>query len=363
MRSGVLKFKSIYLVRNKLPKCPEVFNTMLSLQSIDVGYNHLTSLPVEVCKYPNLTSLYINDNYLTELPAQIIDLDLEVVHVAGNMLCRLSPEITSWLNKHDWYKENSQWLTYQQCNTFSRDSLTVLRVLSENGWTNLSVSSVSNVVDGNIVAIDLSYNNRMSKQGLSKSFTKVVQSMILSQGIDSLKYLRSLNLSGNYIDSLPNWFGSMCHLHALNLSNNRLKTLPDFMSAFAVLDTLNLSSNEIVNLPPKVEMWADALSPGWKNTQSYSSASFLYRMISAPFYITRNPHNEDNFQVNFSQSSFANVAIYSLGGRCIMTTEKRRYEPGTRAIPIKTSLLPHGTYIMLLNAGNLGSSTLRFVVD
>ena len=124
-----------------------------------------------------------------------------------------------------------------------------------------------------------------------------------------------------------------------------------------------LSGNQIENLAPEVKTWADVYSPGWESTQFNSTSILSFRKVSGSFCIIQNPQNGKTFQAIFPQSSFADVAIYSLSGRRVMTITKRRYDCGTHAIPIETNLLPRGTYLIQLNAENIGSSTLRFVVD
>ncbi|XP_068312386.1 putative disease resistance protein RGA3 [Pyrus communis] len=64
----------------------------------------------------------------------------------------------------------------------------------------------------------------------------VVDSSLISQ----FKYIRTLNLSGNYIEELPEMTGELVHLRFIDLSNNPLKKLPNTVCNLYNLQTLRL---------------------------------------------------------------------------------------------------------------------------
>jgi Leucine-rich repeat (LRR) protein len=216
------------------------------------------------------------------------------------------------------------------------------------------------VVNGNIVSIDLSYNN-LSAHQLAKRSTATANPMILDSGIITFRYLRALNLAGNNIDTVPQWFAGCCHLKALDLSNNRLSTLPGFMTSFRQLESLNLSGNQIANLPVQTAQWADAYAPDWKNTQSTTSTAGSQRGQTIEKILRRSFFDGGKLQVTFSQPVYAEVVLYALSGRKIVVIAKQHFESGLHSFNIKNVQLPCGTYMVTIKAGNSMLETLRFV--
>jgi Leucine-rich repeat (LRR) protein len=352
--SKLTKLRYAYFIRNQFTQWPKIFYGMPKLELIDIGGNHLTKIPDSISLYTTVKSLYINDNYIQQLPESIIKLDLDVVHVAGNALCNASATIENWLALHDYYKENAQWRTYQNCNTFISDTSKIRAILDKNGWIDIPVDSVVTVENGNIVGIDLSYEHRATIQALSRKSSFGVQKMVLTAGIESMRYLRSLNISGNNIDTLPEWFGELCHLRSLNLSKNRLSTLPEFMASFGNLDTLNLAENQIGTASAAVIKWADIHAPGWKSTQSGSAVSSaftnkenLQRMIVAV------PSNGGSaIQIRFEKQIAAEITLYSISGRMTKLLAKKEFEPGVYNLHSDMSCLPKGIYIVTVRCGS-----------
>lgn len=84
-------------------------------------------------------------------------------------------------------------------------------------------------------------------------------SKLTSIGVEAfsqLKCLRTLNLSGNYINEVPKEIGGLIHLRYLDLSNNyKLKELPDSLCDLYNLQTLRLTGcRQLVKLPKEEAM-------------------------------------------------------------------------------------------------------------
>jgi Leucine-rich repeat (LRR) protein len=353
------KLTMVYLIRNRLTKWPSVFYHMPNLESIDVGGNNLTDIPdsISVCK--TLKNLYINDNYLTRLPEGITTLDLEVVHVAGNALCNVSAGVAGWLDQHDYYKENSKWRTYQDCdNPF--DSSIVRTLLIDNGMLSVPVDSVVIMENGHIVGIDLS-NKRLAGFLASGSVRRPI---VISDQLKYLKYLRSLNLADNNMDSLPEWFGILSQVESLDLSNNRLTALPYFMVGFRNVKTLDLSGNRINNVPLDVAQWADTYAPGWKGKQvgsSVDSRRSREKPDAVRMTLAGSSGHSVSIRVKFTETLPAEIALYSLSGRHMMTIAKERFAPGVYQFTPDNSRLPRGTYLVTLRSGNSVLDAAKFV--
>jgi Leucine-rich repeat (LRR) protein len=362
---GLQSLKTIYLIRNNLTRWPEVFQEIPGIEMIDVGGNHLTAVPEEIAGYPSLKKLYINDNFLSELPEAFTALELEVVHVAGNALCEVSETLAAWLDGCDYYKEDSKWKTYQHCQQFEEDSAAVRDLLDNNGWTSMPVESVVEVVDGDIVGIDLSAETRGAYDPLAKRLTGEVLPIVLSEGIDTLKHLRKLNLSGNGLESLPDWFSRLCHLETLDLSDNRLSTLPELIASFRNLADLDLSGNLLEDLPPSVEAWADALDPDWKSGQQTTAVSCRQErdVNSLKCTVNRTGSGMARLDLWIPQLTFAEITLYSLDGKVMEGGEARnRFPAGSHAVELGRNMLSRGVYLVKVSTSSSGNLVLRFIV-
>jgi len=360
--SKLQHLKYAYFIRNQFTQWPNVFYSMPNLEVIDLGGNHLTQIPDSISFCTTVKSLYINDNYILELPESITKLDLNVVHVAGNALCNTSASIENWLALRDYYKENAQWRTYQYCSNFTADASKIRVLLDKNGWVDIPVDSVVIVENGNIIGIDLSYEHRTAIKSLSKESSVSAQKMVFTAGIESMRHLRSLNLSGNNIDTLPDWFGELCHLKSLNLSKNKLTSLPDFMASFCNLDTLNLAENQIGTASAVVTKWADIHAPGWKTTQSGTDVSpEIKQRGNTHHMIVAVPSNGATaIQVRFDKQITAAITLYSISGRIIKLLAKKQFESGLYNFNSDKLCLPKGIYIVTVKSGAGVLDALRF---
>ena len=72
-------------------------------------------------------------------------------------------------------------------------------------------------------------------------------------GICKLSKLETLTLDNNRLTSLPKGIGQCIALKAVSISGNKLKSFPDGFSTLKHLNSLDLSKNSIVNIPDSVE--------------------------------------------------------------------------------------------------------------
>lgn len=74
---------------------------------------------------------------------------------------------------------------------------------------------------------------------------------VLPEALCKLRQLRSLNLSGNELTSLPD-LSQLSQLDSLDLSRNKLLLLPEWVGQLTQLQSLILSSNQLSELPVRV---------------------------------------------------------------------------------------------------------------
>lgn len=368
--SQLQKLNTVYLIRNRLTHWPDVFYSMPNLTMIDVGGNHLTNIPDSISRCKTLKELYINDNYILQLPESITQIDLKVVHVAGNALCNTSQVVKNWLDLHDYYlslrdyKIDMKWSMYQGCGYFYSDSLKVRELLDKNGWTDIPVDSVITMQNGGITGINISYGKRTTLKSMSKTSSMEVQKMVFPSGIEQFKHLRSLDLAGNNLDTLPDWFYKLCHLENLDLSKNHLTTLPDFMAAFCNLSSINLAGNEIKTVSEKVSRWADKYAPEWKNTLlgtgTFSERFDKNKNVSRRMSVMYSGRTAA-IQVRFDNAITAEIAIYSISGRLIKSLAKKHFEPGVYDFYPENAQLHNGIYLITVKSGCRVMGALEFI--
>jgi len=74
----------------------------------------------------------------------------------------------------------------------------------------------------------------------------------LPPGINSIKYLRSITLYKNLLETIPQELFRFVLLEELNLFRNKLHAIPTNLSSLAHLKILNLGSNQLETLPPQL---------------------------------------------------------------------------------------------------------------
>ncbi len=66
---------------------------------------------------------------------------------------------------------------------------------------------------------------------------------------DEIEFINELDLSGCYLQEVPDFFEELTNLMSIDLSNNELTELPAFIGELADLECLNISSNPLFAIP------------------------------------------------------------------------------------------------------------------
>jgi Leucine-rich repeat (LRR) protein len=83
--------------------------------------------------------------------------------------------------------------------------------------------------------------------------------------------IKSVNLEGNFLETVPVWLAQLHHLTDLNISNNRLTELnPHVMGRMSRLKTLDVSDNAVIGfLPSSVAFCKDLVSVNITNCTNW----------------------------------------------------------------------------------------------
>jgi hypothetical protein len=218
------------------------------IKHLDVGYNNLTQLPVEIGQLTQLTTLDLNSNNITQLPVEIGQLThLTTLDLNSNNITQLPVEMGQLTQLTALYLSSNK-LTKMPVEIVQFTQLTTLD-LSFNNLTQLPVE-IGQFTQ--LTTLDLSFNNLTQLPveigqltqltSLHLSFNKLTQ---IPVEIGQLTQLTALYLYSNKLTKMPVEIGQLTQLTKLYLHNNKLTQLPVEIGQLTQLTTLNLSGNMI----------------------------------------------------------------------------------------------------------------------
>eukprot|EP00903_Cladosiphon_okamuranus_P011936 g11210.t1 len=180
------------------------------LKHLNLGRNHLKSLPPELGKVGTLETLWADDNAITDFPRSILQLKrLQELRLSGNRISEVPEEIAA---------------------------LSELRVLA---------------VDNNeIKTVPTSIGKLFRLQSLLLRQNELED---LPEEVGDLLDLRTLGISSNKLVSLPTSLGQLAMLEYLFANGNRLHSIPAELAGLINLKKANLANNSIFSLPVDVE--------------------------------------------------------------------------------------------------------------
>ena len=125
--------------------------------------------------------------------------------------------------------------------------LQLIEQAGTKGWTELDLSGQY------LTTLPSSLGNLQQLQvlrlGFSPSTARRNYLTALPDWMAKLTNLQSLYLSDNKLTALPDWMAKLTNLQSLDLSYNKLTALPDWMAKLTNLQSLYLSSNKLTALP------------------------------------------------------------------------------------------------------------------
>jgi Leucine-rich repeat (LRR) protein len=147
----------------------------------------------------------------------------------------------------------------EPCEDFTCDSLTVRAVLDNIGLNGVTVNAVSESWDGRIKSLNLEGRQittlppEIGKlSALAGLYLNINQLTALPPEIGQLTSLQDVILDSNQLTSLPPEIGQLTNLQFLYLAYNQLTSLPPEIGQLTAMLDLHLRHNQLTNLPPEI---------------------------------------------------------------------------------------------------------------
>lgn len=132
------------------------------------------------------------------------------------------------------------------------------------GWSEVEASIWA--LRDKVKSLDLSYNNLQSLPEEIRNIRRLIelnceinQINRLPENIGKLRSLKVLKLSSNRLSIIPDAVGSCCNLKELHLDNNQIEILPKSIGNCINLETLKLQNNSLKDLPITLGKLVDVL--------------------------------------------------------------------------------------------------------
>eukprot|EP01028_Stygiella_incarcerata_P004622 TRINITY_DN20275_c0_g1_i1.p1 TRINITY_DN20275_c0_g1~~TRINITY_DN20275_c0_g1_i1.p1 ORF type:complete len:437 (+),score=109.90 TRINITY_DN20275_c0_g1_i1:226-1536(+) len=209
----------------------DMFKSMDELVFLDLSFNKLSRIPPYVGTLPKLRTLMITGNAIRIIPN--LPECLSVLNIGVNELTAFEESLLR-LSQLEELDIGDNMIHEMPKSLRSMKSLKKLR-LSDN-----SIESLGHSLIGLTLLEDLEASSCGIQHLLDGTFI-------------SLRQMVRIDLSDNYIDSIPNEFFDMRLLKTIDLKHNRLKILPDKFDVFHKLEKLALDGNPVEDLPLSIE--------------------------------------------------------------------------------------------------------------
>ncbi|XP_023749483.1 receptor-like protein EIX2 [Lactuca sativa] len=220
---------------------PTFIGSLTRLIYLNLGQNKLNgTIPRSIGSLKNLTYLYLSDNsFYGTIPPELGNLtNLQYLDLSNVGMCRV--ENIEWLS----HLSLLEWLTM--------DGISLAKA---NEWVDviLSLRKLSYLSLGGCELSQVMYPYSSSFLNSSSSSSSIESLHLGNNNLNSSMYrwlrllasnkLHQLHLSGNMLDGIPKYLGSLCTLEYLFFYNNSVVVkLPDFLNNLSGCTSLSLQS-------------------------------------------------------------------------------------------------------------------------
>lgn len=273
--SHCTNLRSLFASHNLLASLPEhIFcggDEQIHLQTLQLGYNKLTSLPQLPPRQLPVQELFLQHNSIGSLPDNffIAFNQIRVLNISNNRLCQLPYMSIQCISLEK---------MYITANCLTDDALSMLRKC-----TNLQVL-----------------------HGAYNCFNNLPEACV-----QNWNHMEELVLSGNSIQQLPDNISYLANLKVLRLHSNNLQTCP-ILSKLPALRVLDLAHNQLdrINLSALVPQQLQFLDLSCNNKLHVDSDQFHnYRIQQRPLMnlVDVSGQNRTSLPSTIPQKSFQEV--------------------------------------------------------
>lgn len=260
--SGLRALEELHLEDNAISTLGDrAFVGLTSLNTLNLSSNCLVALPPELFQSTrDLHNLYLHNNTLSVLaPGLLEGLDqLQMLDLSHNQLT------SRWVNRDTFAGLVRLVVLNLAHNNLTRIDSNVFHDLYSLQILNLENNNIDMIVEGafaelkNLHALTLSNNNIVRIESHHFSGMYALHQLLLdsnrieyihSQAFENVTNLQDLGLNGNELGGVPTGLGKLRFLKSLDLGKNRIESVSN--SSFEGLDLLyglRLVDNHIVNI-------------------------------------------------------------------------------------------------------------------
>ena len=221
-------FKYLEFKMESIRNCPRSIQRLIQLRNLHLDHNNLTRLPNIFYNLTHLETLNLENNQISKFPESIgMLINLQHFSIRNNSSKKI-PKIFDSLSELitvDGIKVPENWNSL-----FYNERYTLIEI-----WLNVRGLNCQ-ISEKHIVTLNL------SDCALSEKFPKDFE----------LSALRTLDLSHNQIQMVPNLFNKIPDLETLTLNNNKIEVLPNSIGECRNLRFLNLRNNILTKLPENI---------------------------------------------------------------------------------------------------------------
>ena len=256
-----------------------------ALKFLDLGRNHLTTLPDLSVATPSLSIFECADNYLTEWPT--MPPTLSVVSFKGNKL-RVLPDVASLYPELTILEVGQNEIEEIPPLPEGLLSLGVLDNKVKSSWSGKLGSLKKMVISGNQLETIPVFEDHIIEE------LCVCNNMLRRVNIEALTVtIEKLNLSDNKIKKIPKELFTLPALNTLILVRNRIKSIPIEWTRCKGLSVFCIAMNPLEKLPNEFPQFLRTLNVAYCNLtelpEGISKCCFLEELVASGNLFTSIP--------------------------------------------------------------------------
>ncbi|XP_032664524.1 leucine-rich repeat-containing protein 40-like isoform X3 [Odontomachus brunneus] len=242
---GLSNLKKLTLQNNYIEVIPEAIIKLINLQVFDVSHNRISLIPSCIGVLPNLREFAIKENYIENVRGDIIRCGTPriLAHI------RQTTDSTN-VNTRDWLACSTSASKYPD--KYMMRNTKLLSLAGQN-LVELPGEVLADAVEASVTTVDLSRNKLAELPDEMAEIVTVTDLKLISNLLTRLpewigekyKYLQTLDISKNYLESLPLSISCLKYLRYIDLSFNRFEELPETVYDVVSLESLSANDNKI----------------------------------------------------------------------------------------------------------------------